>query len=223
MSLPISLRRPERSKHEKISYNSFNSINCPYCNTLQRPIYRNSIYANNKLYLLCYCEECKKVYISEYECESIPILHTTRFNIKIKSFTKAYPNDFKYSTFDDCIKSLSPNFVKIYDQALTANSFNLDEIAGMGFRKALEFLIKDYAISLNIDVKNKSLSDTISLINDPFLNEIAKPCVKILNDETHYFRKFEKVEVEDIDKLIKAIVSMIEAKNIASGISKINS
>lgn len=206
----------------EISYNSFNSINCPYCNTLQRPIYRNSIYANNKLYLLCYCEECKKVYISEYECESIPILHTTRFNIKIKSFTRAYPNDFKHSTFDDYINSLSPMFIKVYDQSLTANSFGLDEIAGMGFRKALEFLVKDYAISLFPSEKDKiekmHLSDVIDKINYQPITEIAKPCIKVLNDETHYFRKFEKVEVDNINKLILAIVGILSAKALASEI-----
>ena len=38
------------------------------------------------------------------------------------------------------------------------------------------------------------------------------------SDETHYFRKFEKVEVENINKLILAIVGILSAKFIASEI-----
>lgn len=118
-------------------------------------------------------------------------------------------------------------FVKVYDQALTANSFGLDEIAGMGFRKALEFLVKDYAISLFPNEKEKikkmHLSDTIDKINYQPITDIAKPCIKVLNDETHYFRKFERVEVENINKLILAIVGILSAKFIASEIVVPNS
>ena len=35
-------------------------------------------------------------------------------------------------------------FLTIYNQSLSAEDNNLDQIAGIGYRKALEFLIKDY-------------------------------------------------------------------------------
>ena len=56
------------------------------------------------------------------------------------------PNRFSKHVFDERIINLSPQFDKIYNQALAAESSMLDEIAGLGYRKALEFLIKDFAI-----------------------------------------------------------------------------
>src|ERR1043166_3097052 len=37
-------------------------------------------------------------------------------------------------------------FIKTYLQSLVAESNGLDEIAGMGYRKAIEYLVKDWAI-----------------------------------------------------------------------------
>lgn len=202
-----------------IYYLNMPAIKCPQCDVLQRPLFHNALYANGKVYLLCYCEDCKNTYIAEYECKRRT---NSTENYDLNDFITAYPSDKKHSHFDNSINSLSPMFVKIYDQSLTANSFGLDEIAGMGFRKALEFLVKDYAISLFPSEKDKiekmHLSDTIDRINYQPITDIAKPCIKVLNDETHYFRKFEKVEVENINKLILAIVGILSAKFIASEI-----
>lgn len=207
-----------------IYYESLLAFKCPQCDILQRPIFHNSLFANGKLYILCYCENCKHAYIAEYECK---FRNNSTENYDLQQFVSAYPNDKKHSSFGDSIQNLSPMFVKVYDQALTANSFGLDEIAGMGFRKAIEFLVKDYAISLFPNEKEKiekmHLSDTIDKINYQPITDIAKPCIKVLNDETHYFRKFERVEVENINKLILAIVGILSAKFIASEIVVPNS
>lgn len=192
-------------------YDVINSFECPCCGTVQKPHFIHAAFNQKLLYVFCYCESCQHGYIAEYDYSISP-------DHRIENFIKAYPNDFKYSHFDEYIVNLSPSFVKIYDQALTANSLGLDEIAGMGFRKALEFLVKDYAKSLDIDVSNVSLSDTIDKIDYQPITDIAKPCIKLLNDETHYFRKFEKVEVDNIDKLINAIIGIISAKHLASEI-----
>ena len=47
----------------------------------------------------------------------------------------------------DIISELSPNFCEIYNQAYIAEQTNLMQICGTGYRKSLEFLIKDYLIS----------------------------------------------------------------------------
>lgn len=43
-------------------------------------------------------------------------------------------------------QAISPRFVTIYEQAMRAAQMGYDELVGMGYRKALEFLIKDYLI-----------------------------------------------------------------------------
>lgn len=205
---------------KKVAYSIIKSFECPCCNSKQKPHFIFGTYNNKILYVLCYCESCQKAYIAEYSFYKPTDKYDEFFYID--QFIKAYPNEYKYSNFNESIKTLSPMFVKVYDQALTADSFGLDEIAGMGFRKALEFLVKDYAISLFPDerehIEKMHLSDTIDKINYQPITDIAKPCIKVLNDETHYFRRFEKVEVANINKLILAIVGILSAKFIASEI-----
>ena len=43
------------------------------------------------------------------------------------------------------ISELSENFVEIYGQSQVAENQGLNKICGVGYRKALEFLIKDFA------------------------------------------------------------------------------
>jgi hypothetical protein len=57
------------------------------------------------------------------------------------------------STFSETIAKLSPVFCETYDQAARAEENGLTQICGAGYRRALEFLVKDFAIS------NKSNAD----------------------------------------------------------------
>lgn len=58
-----------------------------------------------------------------------------------------YPYDRTDEEFPNEITDLSPEFVKIYNQAHHAEQEKLDMICGVGYRKALEHLVKDYIIS----------------------------------------------------------------------------
>ena len=94
----------------------------------------------------------------------------------------------------------------------------------MGFRKALEFLIKDFAIYLFPNdkdiIEDMKLVNAIDKLDNPYISNTANPLRKVLNDEVHYYKKFEKVEVDNIDKLINYLVLLIDAhftsKSIAS-------
>jgi hypothetical protein len=44
------------------------------------------------------------------------------------------------------ISKVSPDFCAIYEEAFKAEQYSLLLVAGPGYRKALEFLIKDYII-----------------------------------------------------------------------------
>jgi len=55
------------------------------------------------------------------------------------------PRNPKPSVLPECVQKLSPEFVRIYDQALAAETYNLDALTGIGLRKVLEFLVKDFA------------------------------------------------------------------------------
>lgn len=62
-----------------------------------------------------------------------------------KELLDLQPQRPELSKFSETTKTISKDFMLIYEQAEAALHAGLDQIAGPGFRKAFEFLIKDYA------------------------------------------------------------------------------
>lgn len=125
--------------------------------------------------------------------------------------------------FDDLIKGISPDFVLIYNQALKAENDNLDQICGPGYRKAFEYLIKDYLIkkisdvAVQKEIKSEFLGNSIaSRIQDVSIKEVAKRAVWLGNDETHYVRKWDQKDLQDLKKLIDLTVHWMEAEALTA-------
>lgn len=143
----------------------------------------------------------------------------------IKNDTKRFMNDIKmrvgkeyYPTFTPYINSISPQFVKIYDETLLAENQELYSIIGISYGKSLEFLIRDYAIAQNPTGKEKILKvKLVDVINNYILDNSIKNSTDIArwlrNDETHYQRKFEKADVNHLKQLIQLTVALINAEH----------
>ncbi|MCM1298199.1 MAG: hypothetical protein NC203_00535 [Firmicutes bacterium] len=125
---------------------------CPRCNKGLQPIglsaavYSHKIYGENFTYatVLNFCTICQNCFISSYEA-----LLCDRKNgvYKTTNIRELEPlNTFEKRDFSSYINNLSLQFVETYNQAEIAEASKLNQISGMGYRKALEFLIKDYAI-----------------------------------------------------------------------------
>ena len=84
------------------------------------------------------------------------------------------------------------------------------QICGVGYRKALEFLVKDYLIKTSPELKEKikkgQLGDAIALIADTRIKSCASHATWIGNDETHYVRVWEDKDLEDLKNLIKMVL-----------------
>lgn len=161
--------------------------------------------------LFQYCTGCHSTFISNYAAYA-PDSSTVK--VAPTKYLGSEPNRFAKQKFDDKIAELSPQFDKIYNQALAAESSGLDEIAGLGYRKALEFLIKDYAIHEYPDeaesIKSKPLAQCIkNYISADNIKTLAERSTWIGNDEAHYIRKQEDRDVSDMKNFIQAIVYFI--------------
>lgn len=118
--------------------------------------------------------------------------------------------------FPEAIREASPTFVEIYNQAIAAEAQNLSHIAGMGLRKALEFLIKDFLIKQEPkkadEIKKAALGTCIKeRIEDPKIKLSAQRATWIGNDETHYERKWPDKDIKDLKILIRLTVNWIES------------
>jgi hypothetical protein len=163
--------------------------------------------------MFCPNEDCGKVFIGYYRLNPpspVPQFsgETTKGTLETKKFSEK-------------INEISSAFVKIYDQAYIAEQQDLKEICGVGYRKALEFLIKDYVILNHDDEKEKiektQLGNVIeNFVNDTRIQSVAKRAAWLGNDETHYIRKWEGKNLDDLKKLIDLTVHWIEMETLTS-------
>ena len=188
---------------------------CPICkigiqpNPLCAKIYETENKHITRLGVFLKCPVCHHAYVIEYSRDS------ERYsNFEIMNYCE--PNHFKEKTFDDLPHELSSNFKRIYNQSFEAETQGLYEIAGMGYRKALEFLIKDFLILEYPDdaesIKQMTLSNCISnKINNENIKVVASRCAWIGNDETHYYRKHEELSINDLKEFLNVTLYWISA------------
>jgi hypothetical protein len=96
--------------------------------------------------------------------------------------------------FPSLIKRHCKKFIVIYNQALTAEKNGLTEICGLGYRKAFEFLIKDYLLKKYPKTdheKIKNLPITQCIATYVTSDEIKLLSYRVLwlgNDQAHYVK-----------------------------------
>lgn len=198
------------------SYIDYEEVNeCPICKAKIAPIFiASSLDTKNSASIFNFCGNCKDTFVSKYSISKDARTTPRTYYCRTDSLIYSEPNRFAKQEFDQKISDLSSQFVKIYNQALAAESFELDEIAGLGYRKALEFLIKDFAIHEHPDeeesIKVKPLAQCIrSYISNENITTLAERSAWIGNDEAHYIRKQEDRDVSDMKAFIQAIVYFI--------------
>ncbi len=190
----------------KINYDT-EPNKCPFCHNKITPRKYNGYNGDFGLEIIYRCsnEECQRIFIGIYENKDNKI-----FRLSGTSIGMHEPR-----IFSDIINSLSSNFVEIYNQALTSEHYKLEHLSGMGYRKALEFLIKDYLISRFPDkekiIKDKFLGKCIKEdVDNKNLKDMAERAAWLGNDETHYIRKWETKDINDLKKLIDVSLHWIE-------------
>jgi hypothetical protein len=199
---------------------------CPHCgNTMSPNIYSaksiqryHETYSNIGLFCHCTYDDCSKYYCLEY---------STYFGERTDGYAgQQYrpPKFIEYSykppirvDLPENIDKVSSNFVEIYSQAIMAEHEKLNQIAGVGYRKSAEFLIKDYAISKSPEkeehIKKLMLMKVINDYLDDFpkIQSLSKAVAWIGNDETHYERRHTDKDIDDLKRFIKATAQFIAA------------
>lgn len=186
---------------------------CPMCHNGIMPKFEHGHLVKDTttqkavVFVLLYCQHCKEYFICRYDFQS---------GIN-KLPTYAYPQTPEYQSFSEEIINLSPQFIKIYNQSLSAEKSGLDELAGIGYRKSLEFLVKDYLITFQhedeIEIKKLELRRCVAKIADTKILTLAKGATWLGNDETHYVRKHEDYSIAHLKLFIDALVSLINGES----------
>ena len=188
---------------------------CPQCKHAIKPQPLHvALYSDNQnkyfITALYLCKHCYRTFVT---------LATTNTGDPANPQPLLYcgPSKHEVKMFSQELTEVSPRFVEIYNQALAAEDAGLDQICGIGYRKALEFLIKDYLIHKDPDsrdtIEKMELGNCIAnKINDEDLKAVAQRCAWLGNDETHYYRKFEEYGLEDLKGLLEATIFWVSMK-----------
>ena len=186
-------------------------LECPECHFKTTPNFIASHTAkhSNRIFAFLSCPnpQCDFSYTALYEPSSTSSYYFKKF-VKGQTRQENFPAE---------IESLSPGFVNIYNEAFTAEQLDLLEISGVGYRKALEFLIKDYLIAKepgkSEQIKSILLGKCISdYVTDIKIKDCAKRAVWLGNDQTHYIKKWEDKDLLDLKKLIRLTVIWVESE-----------
>jgi hypothetical protein len=145
---------------------------CPFCLRTQNLNRENVFVIDNpfeaaSIVYRCNTRDCQNPFLVKYECDPMDGIY------KVHSI---YPQQkFRRRTFPDAVENISPAFVSIYNEALSAENSNLKEVAGAGYRKALEFLIKDYCISEKNAEENKVKSSPLMRCIEDHIDKMVGP------------------------------------------------
>jgi len=182
---------------------------CPVCNLLMTVNTQSVTFnpSSNELQamFLCTNDDCRSYFIGYYTQQSAGVFNFARFE----------PPNLTQPSFPEFVKDISPTFLGIYRQAHEAKQRGLDHVAGPGYRKAFEFLIKDYAKSIDLsksdEIDQAFAGDVVNnFISDVRVQAVAKRALWLGNDEVHYIRKWIDFDVNDLINLIQLTIDWIE-------------
>lgn len=154
-----------------------------------------------------FCPACSRYFFATYYHSSHNEICTLR---------SIYPTaNFKPTTFSDRLSNISPKFVEVYNQASRAEHEGLNEICGISYRRAEEFLVKDFAKHLYPDkaeeIIKSSLSQCISkYIENSNVKEMAKRTTWLGNDHAHYVSKHPDQDLSDLKALLSLTIKWID-------------
>ncbi|MNJ41373.1 hypothetical protein D3C77_362940 [compost metagenome] len=187
---------------------------CPICNVGINPEFVNGLYCSTQqdvdALFLCPMTKCKKMFIASYRHDAMKGIYYLRTLL---------PRTLKAVAIVPEVKEISPQFAEIFTQATQAEEYGLDEVAGVGYRKSLEYLIKDYCVAQHPDKEDDIKKRPIAQVIEGFVtNENVKQCAKraiwLGNDETHYVRKWVDKDIKDLKLLIQITVNWIQQEVI---------
>lgn len=172
------------------------------------------------------CPKCSQPFIAQYRCrrsENGILLPKHDTDLEYVA-----PSPHQKRVFDPEIKALSPSFVDIFNESAAAEAQGLKNIVGGGYRKSIEFLVKDYCIHKHPEdsdrIKEADLSHCIrTWIDSERIKTLASRAVWIGNDETHYVRKQPDLDIEDMKRFIRALLGFISSELAYEEASEISS
>ena len=192
---------------------------CPHCNSYRSASILGAIVTGTRdphrdAIAVCQCasDTCRRIFTAFYTLITENGLETGRL-LQNRPLEYSPPSEFS-----EAIRRLSPVFCSTYTQASYAEENDLSEICGARFRRSLEFLCKDFALSrVEMDhneertqIIRSSLSQCIDEHMPDAIRDAAHRAAWLGNDETHYYRAWSERDLRDLKALIQLTAKSID-------------
>ncbi|WP_434520360.1 hypothetical protein ACLHK8_01370 [Pediococcus sp. M21F004] len=178
---------------------------CPFCSVGNNPTFRlecKQTYTDGKhvAMIACTCPSCGGW--------SYVLIKKESSNSSSWKLLSSYPQNSKHK-FDKLIKDVSPKFIELYNSASNAEQNGFFDLAGMGYRGALEVLIKDWALAYSDPHESKEkiarykLNDAIAHFfkNDVAAFNSSDVVREFGNDFTHWNRPDDFDARQNLDEV----------------------
>lgn len=186
---------------------------CPNCGIGNNPT-TSSVATTSfaDYYILCfnhYCVACKKTH------QSMQKFFT---NDKNSEMILVYPNK-TIVEIDSIFIKHAPRFVEFYSEAVEAEKLGLVNIAGTGYRSAIECLIKDYALHFGLDDKEYLSNPKFSFNNaidryvkdDDLLKGALHFIREVGNNYTHWDKSTD-ISLPVLKSYVEIIIQIFKSK-----------
>lgn len=138
-----------------------------------------------------------------------------------------YPNKI-VSDIDCLFIDHAPRFVEFYSEAIEAEKMGLENIAGTGYRSAIECLIKDYALAFELDTK-EYLSDPKLTFNnaidryvkDDDLLKGALHFIRIVGNGYTHWNKSTSISLPQLKNYVDIIIQIFKSKFMLKFLPKV--
>lgn len=190
---------------------------CPYCDKGIDPIIINKFpyrfYDQCNIIVTLKCPCCEQVFFAKYQLDptTLDYMPNEIFPLEVIGGYK------KRMDFSQEITELSPGFIDSYNDAFVAEQAGCSHIVGMAYRRAFEYLIKDYAIKYNPNeaesIIKMNLSDCVNkYVKNNETKDLLLRTTWIGNDFAHYEKKHADIDLHDLKQLIDLSMGEIESE-----------
>jgi hypothetical protein len=202
----------------KIDINSLPDT-CPICNTVIAPhiLYTYVLQNDNHNITLSHsffgCPKCSKTFCVTYRISE----YTSNRGVYSSYPIHTLPYPENKMPISESIEKSFPVAMDLFRQAEKAENFELSDLSGMGYRKALEFLIKDALIELNIEGRENVVKLTLCQAIDkcadaPKLRKAAHAARDLGNDFAHYEQRCDADDISALKSLLKQTFYWLDAE-----------
>ena len=153
----------------------------------------------------CPRADCRRVFVGRYRLGP-----DGEFDLQ-----SVAPFTARREEFSDEIRAFSPAFVEMHHQAQEADVRGMHQLAGMGYLRALELLVKDFAAreapERAAEVRRMPLLDCIeAYVGDANVPACAARAAALAGGDAAVTRRWEEHDVEDLRLLIRLTVNWLD-------------